>query len=315
MSYLHFNGIIEGSFLKKSNCNLKRFYFLLYGLSINDKIILTKEISLYNYQIINNPYYINTQNNFLKTKRYQSFIRSRNSKAILMIKAISYLDSLEILEYVLISLRLSIWHNIYSIALIDKYKLIIENPEMDIWGRSGHLPYNINKNEELKLRKSYKGISIFFENNKFCLEKYNKSCESTGDDLLIYACITLESCLMTSSEGEISYKLAARVLEVLCEDNDILNNYEVFDYMRKLYDIRSRIIHDGKDYRQLIHKPKIKSLFKIDDVLINFSFDYSILLFLSRILLNLVNSYGNIKTRKEYINQIDKKIINKIIKQ
>ena len=66
----------------------------------------------------------------------------------------------------------------------------------------------------------------------------------TPEDALLYSIIALESLLLPSGFGELSFRLSRLVARVLGKDQD--TRFQLAKDVVRLYDLRSKVVHDGR---------------------------------------------------------------------
>lgn len=66
----------------------------------------------------------------------------------------------------------------------------------------------------------------------------------TPEDTLLYSIIALESLLLPSGSGELSFRLSRLVARLLGKDQD--TRFQLAKDVARLYDLRSKVVHDGR---------------------------------------------------------------------
>ena len=66
----------------------------------------------------------------------------------------------------------------------------------------------------------------------------------TPEDTLLYSIIALESLLLPSGSGELSFRLSRLVARVMGKDQD--TRFQLAKDVVRLYDLRSKVVHDGR---------------------------------------------------------------------
>jgi hypothetical protein len=82
------------------------------------------------------------------------------------------------------------------------------------------------------------------------IERINRArCQYRDGNRAIDLAIALEVLFMNADSGEHSYKISLRAARFLFEDRE--SRLRVFSHVRKLYDIRSKMVHTGMTSHQL----------------------------------------------------------------
>lgn len=167
--------------------------------------------------------------------------------------------------------------------------------------------YNISKDGAeglVKFWEAYKAVD--FEKNRFielAIKRFNLShIRKDLEDKLIDMMIAFEALYLTDN-AELSYKLATRAAFILGMDKKKSEQKEIYLFLKKAYDIRSKIVHGSKHLNQnkiKLSNGKEDKEISVQEFILQLE-DYlrqSILHFMS------LSMELNGKDRKKYLDQI-----------
>lgn len=119
----------------------------------------------------------------------------------------------------------------------------IPTPDFQHYSMDSYTPKAFKKSY---LKKLFMAIKNNYKDYMFSLYHFNKACVSKDNEFIINATITLESLLLKDDEKqEINLTLTYRGMYALSQSNH--NNLDMtYHLLKRLYKLRSRIVHNGK---------------------------------------------------------------------
>ena len=108
--------------------------------------------------------------------------------------------------------------------------------------------YNLCNSELTNFLELYQILGTYnvLRELELTLSRFNKCYgRINNEDKIIDLTVAIESCLLKDNQ-ELSYKFCLRGTSVLSELEKYKDTQEIFNRLKKLYNIRSKIVHEGK---------------------------------------------------------------------
>lgn len=111
-------------------------------------------------------------------------------------------------------------------------------------------PYEFNRGDVYKFHKIFKRVSAnkfeIWNTLKIPLSRFNIFFNrEKAEDKIIDMAICLESCLLFGTKDELKYRLSIRGSQLCCLKR---KPKKTFKFLILLYDVRSKIVHDGESF-------------------------------------------------------------------
>ena len=144
---------------------------------------------------------------------------------------------------------------------------------------------------------------------KFALGRFNRSfTRQSLEDVLIDCTIVLESTVLYGHEDELTYRLGLRSSALI---SDLFEPSYVQSMLSLMYEIRSQIVHEGKDLEAILLEKRFKNkLTKINSGLDFEEFTHKIKTIIREILKKYIERISNGETMDAIKSSLDTKILN-----